>query len=207
MDRTSTLLLVLDLVGIGVFAASGALVGVRKRLDIFGVIVLGIAAALGGGLIRDVLIGATPPAAFQDSRYFVVPVAVGVVVFIGHDLVERFGGTFRLFDAAGLGLFCVSGTAKAMAYGLGPLQATAMGAVTAVGGGVLRDVLVGEIPVVLQREIYAVPALLGSAVVAVAIKTDHYGVVVAVSAAVLVFIVRMLAVHFDWQAPKPEGGQ
>jgi uncharacterized membrane protein YeiH len=204
VHRTSTLLLVLDLVGVAVFAASGALVGVRKRLDVFGVVVLALAAALGGGLLRDVVIGAKPPAAFRDWRYLAVPVVVGVLVFFGHALVDRFGGTFRLFDAAGLGLFCVGGTAKAMAFGLGPLQAAVLGTVTGVGGGVLRDVLVGEIPVVLQRELYAVPALLGSLVVALAIKTQHYGVPVAVAAAALVFAVRMLALHFDWHAPRPE---
>ena len=204
MRHPSTLLLVLDLVGVGVFAASGALVGVRKRLDVFGIAVLGIAAALGGGLVRDVLIGATPPAAFKDWRYLAVPVAVAGFVFVGHGFVDRFGGTFRLFDAAGLGLFCVSGTAKAMQFGLGPLQAAVMGVVTGVGGGVLRDVLVGEIPVVLQRELYAVPALLGSAVVAVAIKTGDYGVPVAVSAAVLVFLLRMIALRLDLNAPRPD---
>jgi uncharacterized membrane protein YeiH len=204
MHRSSTLLVVLDLIGVGVFAASGALVGVRKRLDVFGIAVLAVAAALGGGLVRDVLIGATPPAAFRDWRYLAVPAAVAGMVFVGHGVVERFGGTFRVFDAAGLGLFCVSGTAKAMAFGLGPLQAAVMGLVTGVGGGVLRDVLVGEIPVVLQRELYAVPALLGSAVVAVAIKTHHYGVPVAVAAAAVVFLIRMVALQLDLNAPRPD---
>ncbi|MDX6274596.1 MAG: hypothetical protein QOJ92_1806 [Frankiales bacterium] len=204
MHRSSTLLLVLDLVGVAVFAASGALVGVRKRLDVFGIAVLALAAALGGGLVRDVLIGATPPAAFQDWRYFAVPVVVAVLVFFGHGLVERLGGTFRVFDAAGLALFCVGGTAKAMAFGLGPLQAAVMGMVTGIGGGVLRDLLVGEIPVVLQRELYAVPALLGSALVAIAIDAHRYGVPVAIAAAAVIFLLRMVSLRLDLNAPRPD---
>lgn len=154
-------------------------------------------------MIRDVLIGATPPAAFRDWRYLAVPVAVETIGFIGLNPLERFAGTFNAFDAAGLGLFCVAGTAKAMTFGLEPLQAAVLGTVTEVGGGVLRDVLVGKIPTVLRRELYAVPALLGSGVVAVAIETKQYGTAAAVGATSLVFAVRMVALRLDLHAPRP----
>ncbi len=166
-DDATTLLLSLDLLGIAVFAVSGALVAIRKDLDLFGVLTLAIATALGGGLVRDALIGVRPPAAFQDWRYLAVPALVGLVTFFLHRPLERLVAAIRLFDAAGLSLFVVSGTTVALAAGLGAVPAVAMGVLTGVGGGVVRDVLVREIPVVLQRELYAVPALLGAAVVVV----------------------------------------
>lgn len=144
-DDATTLLLSLDLLGIAVFAVSGALVAIRKDLDLFGVLTLAIATALGGGLVRDALIGVRPPAAFQDWRYLAVPALVGLVTFFLHRPLERLVAAIRLFDAAGLSLFVVSGTTVALAAGLGAVPAVAMGVLTGVGGGVVRDVLVREI--------------------------------------------------------------
>ncbi|MGW2314444.1 trimeric intracellular cation channel family protein, partial [Actinomadura luteofluorescens] len=156
---------VLDLAGIFVFAVSGALAAVRQRLDVVGMVVLAEITALGGGILRDLIIGAVPPAAFTDLGYVLVPMAASALVFFWHPQVTRLLPAVLLFDAAGLGLFCATGTVKALEYGLSPVHAVLLGIVTAVGGGILRDVLAGRIPAVLyDRQLYAVPALLGAAV-------------------------------------------
>lgn len=196
-----TVLLVLDLLGVFVFALSGAALAVERRFDVFGVVVLAVVAGLGGGLLRDVLLGDVPPAALRDDRYLLAAVGAAVVVFFGSRLVERLAGAVRLFDAAGLGLFVVTGTAKALDAGLGAVPAIAIGCLTGIGGGVARDLLAGVVPVVLRREVYAVPALLGAAVVVAADGADLRGAPVAVAAASLVFTVRMVGLWRDWHAP------
>jgi uncharacterized membrane protein YeiH len=193
----------LDLAGIFVFAITGALVGVRKGLDVFGVQVLALVTGLGGGFLRDVLIGAVPPATLADWRYLVVPVVAGLVTFFLHPGVGRLERLVNVFDAAGLGLFCVTGTLKALAYGLGPLPAALLGMITGIGGGVVRDLLSGRVPVVLRREIYATPAFLGAALVVTADATGVYGTWVAIAAAVLCFVIRMFAIRRGWNAPLP----
>lgn len=144
--ESEPVLVVLDLVGIFVFAISGALVAVRKGLDVFGVLVLAGTTGLGGGFLRDVLIGATPPAALADWRYLMVPVAAGLVTFWYHPAVGRLERQVGVLDAFGLALFCVTGALKALEYGLGPVPAALMGMVTAIGGGMARDVLAGRVP-------------------------------------------------------------
>jgi len=141
----STTLVVLDLVGIFVFAISGALVAVRKGLDVFGVLVLAGTTGLGGGFLRDVLIGATPPAALEDWRYLLVPVAAGLITFLFHPALGRMERLVNIFDAFGLALFCVTGALKALDFGLTPLPAALMGMVTGIGGGMARDVLAGRV--------------------------------------------------------------
>jgi hypothetical protein len=138
----TTLLLVLDLVGIAVFGVSGALTGVGKSLDLFGVLFLSVATALGGGFLRDALIGATPAAALTDGRYLVVPVVVGLIVFYVHPVMSRLSRMLLLVDAAGLGLFAVAGTRKALDFGVPAVGACGIGLLTAIGGGLIRDVLV-----------------------------------------------------------------
>lgn len=196
-----SLLVALDLLGIFVFALSGATLAVQQRLDAFGVLFLAAVAALGGGVARDVLLGALPPAALEDTRYLVTPLVAGVLVFFFSPLVERLAGAVRLFDAAGLGLFVAAGTSKALDAGLGAVPAVALGCLTGIGGGVLRDLLAGVVPVVLRREVYAVPALLGAVVVTVADGLGASGAGPLVGAAVLVFALRMLGVWQDWHAP------
>lgn len=200
-----TMLLALDLLGVFVFGLSGGLRAVEQRFDVFGVVVLALAAGLGGGLLRDVLLGDVPPAALRDDRYLVAAVLAGAVVFLGARLVERLTGAVRLFDAAGLGLFVVAGTATALQAGLGALPAVVIGCLAGIGGGVLRDLLAGVVPIVLRREVYAVPALLGAAVVVAADGADRSGPAVSVSAAALVFSVRMAGVWRDWHAPIAPG--
>ena len=196
-----TLLLVLDLLGVFVFALSGGLLAVQRSFDVFGVAVLALVAGLGGGLARDVLLGDVPPAALRDDRYLAVAVAAGLVVFAGARLVERLGPAVRLFDAAGLGLFVVTGTSKALAAGLGALPAVVIGCLAGIGGGVARDLLAGVVPVVLRREVYAVPALLGAAVLVAADGAGLSGPPVAAAAAAAVFVVCMLGLWRGWHAP------
>jgi uncharacterized membrane protein YeiH len=201
----SALLVVLDLLGIFVFAISGGLVAVRKGLDLFGVLVLAGATGLGGGFIRDVLIGAAPPAALADWRYLIVPVAAGVVTFFFHPALGRMERLVNVFDAAGLALFCVTGALKALSFGLGPAPAALMGMVTGIGGGVLRDLLAGRVPIVFRSELYATPALVGAAAAVVGREAGLETAVVAVPAALLCFVWRLLAVRRGWTAPRPTG--
>ena len=145
----------LDLAGTFVFGLSGGTLAVRKRLDIFGVMALSVAAALAGGMIRDALLGATPAAALADDKYLLVAATAGLVSFLVHPMLERLGKPVMVFDAMGLGLFAVTGCRKALDYGLEPAAAVLLGVMTAVGGGLVRDLLVAEVPRVLREEIYA----------------------------------------------------
>ncbi|WP_035797849.1 trimeric intracellular cation channel family protein [Kitasatospora mediocidica] len=194
----------LDLIGIFVFALSGGLLAVRKNMDIFGICVLAEVTALGGGVLRDLLIGAVPPVAFTNLGYFLTPLVAGLVVFFLHPEVERINRAVQTLDALGLGLFCVTGTTKAHDYGLGSVAAVALGMLTAVGGGVIRDVLADETPSLLRwdREIYAVPALVGATMVALLIAADHLTTLTATSAAMVAFGLRMCALRYGWRAPR-----
>jgi uncharacterized membrane protein YeiH len=196
----------LDLAGIFVFAVSGALAAVRQRLDVVGVVVLAEMTALGGGIVRDLVIGAVPPAAFTSLGYVLTPPAAAALVFFWHPQVARIMPAVLLFDAAGLGLFCATGTLKALEYGLSPLHSALLGVITAIGGGILRDMMSGQIPAVLHdRELYALPAMLGAAVVAVATTAGLHGAGVTAGAAVLASGLRMLAMRYGWRAPVPRG--
>jgi uncharacterized membrane protein YeiH len=199
----SVLITVLDLVGIFVFAISGGLVAVRKDLDIFGVLVLAGTTGLGGGFLRDVLIGALPPAALADWRYLIVPVSAGLVTFWFHPAIGRRERVINVFDAAGLALFCVTGAVKALAFGLGPVPAALMGMLTGIGGGILRDVLAGRVPIVLRGELYATPALVGATIAVVGTEMGLAVGVVAVPAALVCLLWRLLALRRGWQAPRP----
>ncbi|MET8974150.1 trimeric intracellular cation channel family protein [Streptomyces sp. NPDC004539] len=194
----------LDLAGIFVFALSGALLAVRKNFDVFGIAVLAEVTALGGGLFRDLVIGAVPPAAFTDLGYFLTPLIAALLVVFLHPEVERIQNAVNVFDAAGLGLFCVAGTTKAYDHGLGLTASATLGLATGVGGGVLRDVLANEVPSLLRwdRDLYAVPAMVGATMVVVCI---HYGVLTPLTsglAATTAFVLRLLAMHYHWRAPR-----
>ncbi|MEU8227241.1 trimeric intracellular cation channel family protein [Kribbella sp. NPDC048915] len=199
----SVVLQVLDLIGIFVFGITGALVGVRKKLDVFGVLVLALVTGLGGGFIRDVLIGQVPPAALQDWRYLVVPIVAGLMTFFLHPGIGRVERGVNIFDAAGLALFCVTGALKAIEFGLSPISAALLGTLSGIGGGVLRDILSGRVPVVLRAEIYATPALLGAAIVVVASALEYHALWVPIAAALVCFGIRLLAIRRGWNAPLP----
>lgn len=204
-QSTSLLLLVLDLSGIFVFAISGALVGVRKQLDVFGVLVLAGTTGLGGGFLRDVLIDATPPAALADWRTLLVPVAAGLLTFGFHPAVGRHERLVIVLDAAGLGLFCVTGALKALDHGLGPVPAALMGMVTGIGGGIARDLLAGRVPVIFSSELYATPALAGALWAVLAAGWDQPVAVVAIPGVIICFGLRILALWRGWKAPLPSG--
>ncbi|CAL9537175.1 trimeric intracellular cation channel family protein [Streptomyces sp. enrichment culture] len=201
---TPSVLHSLELAGIFVFAISGALLAVRKNFDVFGMAVLAEVTALGGGLFRDLVIGAVPPAAFTDLGYFVMPLVATALVFFLHPVVERTQAAVNAFDAAGLGLFCVTGTTKAYEYGLGLTQSAVLGMATGVGGGVLRDVLANEAPSLLRwdRDLYAVPAIVGSTLVVLFIRFEALNPFTSALAALAAFALRMLALRYSWRAPR-----
>jgi uncharacterized membrane protein YeiH len=203
-----SLLLALDLAGVFAFALNGAFTAVRQaRLDIVGVLALGIITAIGGGIVRDVLIDALPPATFVDWRYLAVAAAGALLAFFLARPLERLAAPMIVLDAAGLSLFCVTGSSKALTFGLGAAQAVILGAVSGVGGGTIRDVLIGRVPSVLSSGLYAVPALLGATVTVVAVRLHVYGIVAALLAAGLCFGVRMIGVRFNLNAPAPRSGR
>ncbi|WP_307807881.1 trimeric intracellular cation channel family protein [Nocardioides xinjiangensis] len=198
-------LVVLDLTGIFVFAVAGALVAVRRNLDLFAALVLGGVTGLGGGFIRDVLIGATPPAALADWRYLLVPVAAGLLTFVFHPTVGRMERTITVLDAFGLALFCVTGALKALDFGLEPLPAALLGMVTGIGGGMIRDVLAGSVPVIFEGVLYATPALAGAGVVVVLDRLGLPLLVVAAAGFATCLGWRLLALVRGWRAPLPRG--
>lgn len=195
----------LDLLGTFVFGISGAMLAVRRGLDIFGITVLALAAALAGGMLRDVALGATPPAALQDSRYLLAAIASALCVFVGHRMIERISKPVMLLDALGLGLFAVSGCRKALLYGVDPLPAILLGVLTAVGGGALRDMLVAEVPRVLREDVYALAALVGAILVVAGQALALPGGVTVVVSVAAAFLVRVVSAWRGWQAPKAPG--
>lgn len=200
----SGFVLAIDLLGSFAFAISGATAGVRRRLDLFGVLVLSFAAATAGGLVRDALIGATPPAALADWRYLAVASLAGVIAFYRHALVERLRNPVQLFDAIGLGLFAVLGASKAIEHGVGATGALLLGILSGVGGGIARDVLVAEVPAVLRRELYAVAAALGAGIVVAGHALGLPPAPLALAGAVGCFALRYLAIRRGWALPVAE---
>jgi uncharacterized membrane protein YeiH len=196
-----TLVLTLDLVGTFVFALSGATAGVKRRLDIFGVLVLSFVAANSGGIVRDLLIGATPPAAISDWRYLMVSVLAGLLIFFWYPKLRHLKSPVLVFDAAGLALFCVAGAQKALVFGLEPWMAALLGMLTGVGGGVARDVLLSEVPAVLRADVYAVAALAGAGVVVAGHVLGLPSATMAFLGAALCFGLRMAAIRYDWHLP------
>lgn len=200
----TTALLVLDLVGTFAFALNGALTALRTtRLDIVGVVTLGMITALAGGTVRDVLLDSLPPATFLDWRYLAVAAGGGLIAFAAGRSLDRLNTPITVLDAAGLGLFAVTGASKAIELGFGPAQAVIVGAITAVGGGTLRDVLIRRIPFVLTSELYAIPALVGATVLVVLSRFDAAVSFAAVIGAALCFALRMVGVRFGLNAPYP----
>lgn len=198
---------ILELAGIFVFATSGALIAVRKDFDVVGILALAWITALGGGVVRDVLVGATPPASFLDAWAFSLPLAAAVITFFGHGVIQRSMTAVLVFDALGLGLFTVVGTVTGAAAGLGIAQASAVGVVTGVGGGLLRDVVAREVPVLVRpdSELYALPAIAGSTVLAFAISRWGYRPLLGIGVACGIIAFRLAALAFGWKAPRAWG--
>ena len=194
-------LLVLDFIGTFAFAISGATIGVRHRLDLFGVLVLAFATATFGGILRDILIGATP-AALANWIYLALACSAGLMTFYRHGLVERLRNPVQLFDAAGLALFAVVGASKALAFGLSPFAAVLLGMLSGIGGGIVRDVLVARVPVVLQSDLYAVAALAAAAVVVVGHRLDLSEEWTLPAGILLCFGLRYMAIRHGWRLPE-----
>lgn len=207
MDTASPLFLALELTGVFAFALNGALTAIRlARLDVVGVVTLGMITALGGGVIRDILLDSLPPATFSDWRYLTVAAAGSVVAIVFARRLDRLATAILVMDAAGLSLFAVSGALKALSLEAGIGQAVILGAITAVGGGTLRDMMIGRVPVVLRHELYAIPALVGALLLVGADQVGAAEVPAAVAAAVTCFVIRMLGVRYGIDAPRPPGG-
>jgi len=196
-----SLVVVLDLVGTFVFAISGASAAVSRRLDLFGTLVLSFVAGNVGGITRDVLIGSVPPGAISDWRYLAVSVLAGLITFYWSSSVEKLRSPVLIFDAAGLALFAVSGAQKALAFGLNPVMAALLGMLTGVGGGMMRDILLSEIPTVLRADIYAVAALAGASVVVVGQLMHIPPAATTIAGALLCFGLRLIAIRRGWQLP------
>lgn len=202
-----------DLLGVFSAAAAGALTGIRKGLDLVGIVVLGAVTGLGGGAVRDVLIGADPPAFLTDWRYLTTAtLAAAAVVAVEYGLFSvgalvrdrvRLATAYLMVDSLTLGCFAVSGTGKALQYGLASAPAVLLGVVTAVGGGVIRDILIAEVPTVLRREFYAIPAAIGSLIIVLAAQLEPAAAPLAFVAAGATAALRLVAVRRDWHANLP----
>ncbi|HET9125705.1 MAG TPA: trimeric intracellular cation channel family protein [Solirubrobacteraceae bacterium] len=195
-----TLLLVLNLTGTFVFGLSGGIAGVRARLDLFGAVVLGEVVGIAGGTIRDVLIG-IPPSTFRDWRYLAVAGGAGLLAALAHTSLSRLRRPFEALDAAGLGLFSVTGAATALAHRLGVVDSVILGAITGIGGGMLRDLLVREIPTVLRGGLYAIPALVGAGIVAAAYHAGDHTIVFPIVGAAVCFAVRIAGLRYGLGLP------
>ena len=196
-----TLLLVLNLVGTFVFGLSGGMAGVRAQLDLFGAVVLAVVVGLAGGVIRDLLIG-TPPATFRDWRYLAVAGGAGLVTSMAHPAINRMQRPIDALDAAGLALFCVTGAATALAHRLGFVEAVILGAITGIGGGMVRDILVREIPTVLRGGLYAIPALVGATIVVAAYHAGARTIVFPIVGAAVCFFMRIAGLRYGIGLPR-----
>ncbi|MDA3921005.1 MAG: trimeric intracellular cation channel family protein [Salinisphaera sp.] len=198
------LLSVLDIVGTFVFAISGAMAGVYKRLDMFGIAVLAFATGTVGGIFRDLLIGAAPPLAISDPRYVATTIVASILVFYGHRFFERIERPVAIFDAAGLSMFAVTGSVRALDFGVPPVMAVLLGMLTGIGGGMVRDILLARVPAVLQQvEIYAVAALAGAGLAVLGVELSWPFVPTALAAAGLCFFIRFMALRRGWRLPGP----
>ena len=196
----ATLLLVLSLIGVFVFGLSGGMAGVRAQLDLFGAMMLAVVVGIAGGTIRDLLIG-IPPATFRDWRYLAVAGGAGLIAPFAHPAIERLRNWIDVLDAAGLGLFCVVGADTALAHHLGFADCVILGAVTGIGGGMLRDVLVREIPTILRGGFYAIPALCGALIVVIAYRAGDHSIAAPIGGAVVCFLMRIAGMRYGLGLP------
>lgn len=201
---------VLELTGLFVFAVSGGMLGVRKGFEVVGITSLALVTALGGGVVRDLVLGDSPPRAFRDLWYLLVPLTAAIIVFVAHGVIDRrLSRSVLVFDAVGLGLFCVTGAIKASAFGTTAIGAVLLAVVTATGGGILRDVLANDQPQLFQPEsrLYAIPAAAGASIVVAATRNGVPTTVLAPAVAAAVCAVRLAALQWGWRAPMPRAAR
>ncbi len=200
---STTSLLVLDLAGTFVFALEGASTAVQHELDLLGIVVLAFVTALGGGIIRDLLIGSVPPNSIRDWRYATTAFFAAAVVFALHTQVSRIPfWPLLTLDAAGLSLFAIAGAGKALDFNISPLLAILLGGVTGVGGGIIRDLFLAQVPAVLRTDIYAAAALFGAAILILALKLKLPSTLASVLGIASCFLLRMTAALEHWNLPK-----
>jgi uncharacterized membrane protein YeiH len=198
-----SILYILDLIGTAAFAASGAWAAVRSRMDLFGVLVLGLVTAVGGGTLRDLLVGALPPFSLRDETYLYVAIIAALMVFLTRQRFQAMERPLLVLDAVGLGTFVVIGTTKALDFHLGFLGAALMGVMTCTAGGVIRDVLANQVPLILRKEVYASACLAGSLLL-VALETSGVSrPAAALLSAITVVVLRLLAIQYKWSLPRP----
>ncbi|MDK3019235.1 trimeric intracellular cation channel family protein [Pseudodonghicola flavimaris] len=200
-----TLFGILDVLGTFVFGLSGAMVAIRRQLDIFGILVLAAATGVAGGIVRDLLLGDTPPAVFSTLRPLSAVCAAAVCAFFFGALIDRLKRPVMLFDAIGLGVFAVAGCEKALAHGLAAPGAILLGVITAIGGGMLRDMMATEVPRVLREEVYALAALAGAAIYVIALRLGLTETIAASAGVLLAVALRIASVRFGWQLPRAPG--
>lgn len=199
MDEPLTL--ALNLAGTFAFGLSGGILAVKKQMDLFGVLVLSVATGLGGGITRDLILGHTPPATLTDWRYLTAAALAGILVFIWYNRIADHHTFITTFDAIGLSVFTVTGTIIALDAGLGPVPAALLGMLTGVGGGVLRDIMAAEVPLIFRSEIYAVASLLGAVIIIVANQFGFSGVIAEIVGAIATFSLRMVSFRRGWKIP------
>jgi uncharacterized membrane protein YeiH len=205
-NKADRLVAAVDMAGTFLFAVEGAIAAIHGNLDFLGMVVLAFVTAVGGGVIRDLLIGDVPPGAVRDWRYTAIALAGAATAFFFHQVVQEIPNMLMLtLDAAGLALFAVAGAGKALDYEIHPVMAVVMGGITGVGGGTLRDLLLAEVPTVLRADVYATAALLGAAILVAGLKLNLPRVAVGVGAGLACFLLRMAAIVFHWNLPKVVG--
>jgi uncharacterized membrane protein YeiH len=195
------LVVTLDLLGTFAFAISGASAGIHKRLDIFGVLVLAFVAATFGGIARDLLIGAVPPAALTNVYYLVTALVAGIATFLWFPKIEKRQSPVLVFDAIGLSFFVAAGTQKALAFGIDPVMAAILGMLTGIGGGVMRDLLVAQVPAILRTDFYAVAALAGASVIVIGDAVGFRPEACALAGGALCLVLRLMAIRYGWRLP------
>ncbi len=195
------LLYAFDLLGTAAFAASGAWAGIRRQMDLLGVLVLGVVTAIGGGTLRDILLGDTPPFCLQNDTYLYLSIAVAMGVFVFYRHFENIVHPLLYLDAIGLGTFVVIGTQKAIDFEASFIVAVAMGVMTATAGGVIRDMLSNRVPLILRREVYASPCIAGGAFLYAGHVFSVNPAISALASAALVVVVRILAIRHNWALP------
>lgn len=201
--NTERLLLTVDLIGTCVFALEGALAGIQAELDFLGLMVVSFATALGGGIVRDLLIGAVPPGSIRDWRYGATAFIGGAAAFFFYDQVRAVPPVVILvLDAAGLSLFAVAGAAKALDFNINPFVAVLLGGITGVGGGTIRDILLARVPTVLRADVYATAALAGAAVLVIGRRFKLPKIWGMIGGGLVCFALRLISVHEHWNLPR-----
>lgn len=200
IEQKMDLITAIDYTGTFVFAISGVVAGSDRKFDFFGVFILGFVTAVGGGTLRDVMIGSTPVGWMLDINYVLIVLAAVLICYLALPVLRRLRRGFFLFDTLGIGLFTILGLEKTLALGLSPVIAVMMGVVSAVFGGITRDVLANRTPLIFRKEIYAFACLAGALAYLVATEFAPREVAIGVSI-LLVIVIRLLAIRYSWSLP------